>query len=114
MRTNHIGSIPTAPVPIGRSAAITAAKTARSAIDFVSNLLLLTLAKRSNSAHGTAKAKSHCGRACGVEIRKGHTKPSALIALVATSAGRANPRNENAAGVRFMVAALTPAQHRKR
>ena len=101
-------------MPIGRSAAITAAKTARSAIDFVSNLLLLTLAKRSNNAEGTAKAKSHCGRACGVEIRKGHTNPSALIALVATSAGRANPRNENAAGVRFMVAALTPAQHRKR
>jgi hypothetical protein len=106
--------MPTAPVPIGRNAAITAVKTARRAIDFVSNLLLLTLAKRRRSAQGRANAKSHWGRACGVEMRKGQRKPSALMALVAMSAGRANPRKENAEGVRFMVTAPTLAQHQRR
>ena len=37
IKTNHIGSIPTAPAPSGRSAEINAAKTPNSATDLASN-----------------------------------------------------------------------------
>ena len=84
--TNHIGSIPTAPVPIGRSAAISAESTASSAIDLLSNSLLLTLIIRSKSAQGAASKKIHCGWPCFSLMRNGQIKPSALIALVASSA----------------------------
>ena len=37
IKINHIGSIPTAPAPNGRRAAMSADKTPRSATDFASN-----------------------------------------------------------------------------
>jgi hypothetical protein len=57
--TNHIGSIPTAPVPIGRNAAMSADNTARSAMDLLSRSLLLTLIINSKRAQGVASKKIH-------------------------------------------------------
>ena len=93
INTNHIGSIPTAPVPIGRRAAISAVSTAKSAIDLLSNSLLLTLTMRSSSAKGVANRNIHWGWPCFSLITNGQRKARALIALVRMSAASEAPLN---------------------
>ena len=59
IKMNHIGSIPTAPAPRGRSAAMIAAKIPRSATDFASSLELETSSITSRNAMAIAPQKNN-------------------------------------------------------
>ena len=81
IKTNHIGSIPTAPVPSGRTAAINAERSAKRATDFASKSPLLTLARKSASAMGVDARKIHCGLDVSDATKNGHTNPARLTTL---------------------------------
>ena len=81
IKINHIGSIPTAPVPSGRRAAMSADNSARSATDFASKSPLLTFAKKRRRAMGAQARKIHCGAEESDVTKNGQRKPRRLIAL---------------------------------
>jgi hypothetical protein len=76
-----MGSIPTAPVPSGRTAAMRAESKARSATDLASKSPLLTLVKKRRSAMGAQTRKIHCGAEEFDVTKNGHRKPRRLMAL---------------------------------
>jgi hypothetical protein len=93
MSTNHIGSMPTAPVPSGRSAAIRAERTANKATDFASKFPLLTPIMKIARAIGVARINNHCGRLMESETKNGQMKPHALMALAKMRTTRLDPEN---------------------
>jgi hypothetical protein len=99
IRMNHMGSMPTAPVPMGRTAAMRAASTASRAIDLVSRVVLLAFTSSRTRAKGVARRKIHCGCAVLSLTKNGQRNPRALIKLLAISAKKAAPRKRKISGV---------------
>jgi hypothetical protein len=100
MRTNHIGSIPTAPAPRGRSAATIAVSTPRSAIDFASKeSLLISIMTNAIAKADAAQKKIDATGIDVVFMRKGQMKPNALIAEVSESTNKVRGRKRTSAEV---------------
>ena len=100
MRTNHIGSIPTAPAPRGRSAATIAVSTPRSAIDFASKeSLLISIMTNAIAKADAAQKKIDATGIDVVFMRKGQMKPNALIAEVSESTNKVRGRKRTNAEV---------------
>ena len=91
MLFRSIGSIPAAPAPSGRSAAMIALNTASSANDLASNFACPMIAMSIKNAIGVANQKKISG--LSFEFIKGQKKPRALKVDVASKAKYLNAVN---------------------